>query len=72
MEQDIALPSQLITTPMELEEVKLKTWDNFKEEMDYFLNLLKQDNLTEETKEVINKSIRQMIHFWANPIIYWK
>jgi hypothetical protein len=55
-----------------MEEPKImqtKTWEQFKDEMDYFLSVLKQDNLTEETKREINNAMQLMVRQWANPVM---
>lgn len=50
-----------------LEKIDELTWDQFKEQMDYFLNLLKQDGISDDTKEVVNEGMKNLIRDWCNP-----
>lgn len=51
------------------QQFRPKTWEQFKEEMEYFLSLLKQENLTDETKREINEAMQIAIRHWANPVV---
>jgi hypothetical protein len=51
------------------EQLQTKTWEQFKEEMDYFISVLKQENLTEETKKEINEAMKITVRAWANPVM---
>lgn len=50
-----------------LEKIDELTWDQFKEQMDYFLNVLMQEGLSDDTKEEINNGIKRLVREWCNP-----
>jgi hypothetical protein len=45
------------------------TYEQFKERMDYYRELLNQQNISVETIEMVNVSMRSLLHVWNNPII---
>lgn len=39
------------------------------EQIDYFRDMLKDENLTEQTREKVNEVIQILLHFYSNPIV---
>lgn len=54
-------------TDLNAERVNNLTWETFKEQMEYFVGLSKQEHLTDEVKEEINTAMKNLVREWTNP-----
>jgi hypothetical protein len=52
---------------MKVEQVR-----NFKEDIDYLVNLLENPNLTQDVKDEINKAIKIAIRYYSTPVLIYK